>query len=185
MDAVMEFARRRRTFFITVIPLLLWLFGRPTPRSFWIGLALILFGQAFRIWAAGHIHKDRAVATAGPYTYMRNPLYFGSLFISIGFAVMANTWWAYLVVLFQFLFFYYLAILSEERYLKAHLGEAYLSYYQAVPRFWPTGRRYPQPEGQFGWPQVRYNKEHRSYLPVAILCILFALKAWGIIPNFL
>lgn len=184
MDAVMEFARRRRTLFVTLIPLLLWIFGRPTPQSFWVGLIFILFGQAFRIWAAGHIHKDRSVATAGPYTYIRNPLYFGSLFISIGFAVMANAWWAYVVVAFQFLFFYYLAILSEERYLGKHLGEPYLAYNAAVPRFWPTGRRYPHPEGRFGWEQVRYNKEHRSYLPVALLCILFALKAWGIIPHF-
>jgi hypothetical protein len=183
MDAVMEFARRRRTFFVTIIPLVLWLFGRPTPQSFGIGLLFILFGQAFRIWAAGHIHKDR-VATGGPYAYMRNPLYFGSLFISIGFAVMAKEWWAYVVVAAQFLFFYYLAILSEERYLKAHLGQTYQSYTAAVPRFWPVGRRHPQPEGRFEWPQVRYNKEHRSYVPVAILCLLFALKAWGIIPYF-
>jgi hypothetical protein len=122
------------------------------------------------------------VATAGPYAYIRNPLYFGSLFISAGFAVMTNTWWGYVVVATQFLFFYHLAILSEERYLKAHLGDPYLDYYAAVPRFWPTGRRHPRPEGRFGWAQVRYNKEHRSYVPVAILCILFALKAWGYIP---
>ncbi|MBW3621865.1 MAG: isoprenylcysteine carboxylmethyltransferase family protein [Armatimonadetes bacterium] len=180
MDAIMEFARRRRTLFATLIPLLLWVFGSPTPQSFLAGLVFIIAGQLFRIWAAGFIYKDQTVATGGPYAYMWNPLYFGSLWISLGFAVMANQWWAYLVVFLQFLFFYYLAILSEERYLKANLGAPYHDYYRAVPRFWPTGRRHPQPEGRFGWPQVRYNKEHRSYIPVAVLCILFALKVWGL-----
>lgn len=184
MDAVMEFARRRRTLFATLIPLLLWVVSRPTPNSFLYGLLPIVFGQVFRIWSAGYIHKDRTVATGGPYGYMRNPLYFGSLFVSIGFAVMADAWWAYVVVVAQFLFFYYLAILSEERYLKANLGEDYLSYYRAVPRFWPTGRRYPGASGRFGWEQVRYNREERSYIPVGLLCLLFALKAWGVIPHF-
>ena len=176
----MEFARRRRTLFATLIPLALWAFGHPTPRSVLVGLAFVAVGQAIRIWAAGYIAKDRQVATGGPYAYVRNPLYFGSLFMSVGFAVMANEWWAYSVVGVQFLFFYYLAILSEERYLKANLGEDYHAYYRAVPRFWPNGRRLPHAESAFGWDQVRYNKEYRSYVPVGLLCLLFALKAWAV-----
>ncbi len=179
-DAVMEFARRRRTLFVTLIPLVLWLFGRPTPQSLWGGLALLLIGQAIRLWSAGHISKDRAVATGGPYAWVRNPLYFGSLFISVGFAVIANTLWGYLLVLAQFLFFYMLAILSEERYLKAHLGEEYAAYTAAVPRFWPTRGRYAKAEGRFSWGQVAYNKEYRSYVPIALLFLLFALKAYGV-----
>jgi hypothetical protein len=180
-DAIMEFARRRRTLFATLIPLLLWWFGQPNPQSFLIGMALILIGQAIRIWSAGHISKNRVVASGGPYAYVRNPLYFGSFFISLGFAAMTARWWAFLVVAAQFLFFYYLAILSEERYLRANLGEPYRAYAEAVPRFWPMKGRYPHSEGSFVWKQVSYNKEYRSFIPVGVLCILFALKAWGLL----
>jgi hypothetical protein len=73
--------------------------------------------------------------------------------------------------------------LSEERYLKSTLGDPYLTYYNAVPRFWPVRGRYAQSQGTFGWKQVRYNKEYRSFVPVAILCLLFALKAWGVLGS--
>jgi hypothetical protein len=149
------------------------------------GLVLFIIGQVIRFWSAGHIYKNQDVASGGPYAYVRNPLYFGSLFISVGFAVMANAWWAYLVVIAQFLFFYLLAILSEERYLKSTLGETYLTYYNAVPRFWPVRGRYPKSQGEFGWKQVSYNKEYRSFIPVGLLCLLFALKAWGIFGAWL
>jgi isoprenylcysteine carboxyl methyltransferase (ICMT) family protein YpbQ len=185
MNAVMEFARRRRTMFATIIPLLMWVFSDPTPASLLMGLAFVAVGQAIRIWSAGHIYKNQDVATGGPYAYVRNPLYLGSFIISVGLAVMTNRWWAYLVVAAQFLFFYYLAILSEERYLSSTLGEPYLKYRETVPRFWPTKGRHPEPNGAFAWEQVSYNKEYRSFVPIGLLCILFALRAWKIIPPLL
>ena len=40
-------------------------------------------------WAAGTIRKNRVLTTHGPYAFTRNPLYFGSFIIGIGFGVLA------------------------------------------------------------------------------------------------
>ena len=57
--------------------------ARPTPWSLLGGLALGLLGEAFRIWASGHIEKTRVLATGGPYAHTRNPLYLGSALLAL------------------------------------------------------------------------------------------------------
>ncbi|HEY3284966.1 MAG TPA: isoprenylcysteine carboxylmethyltransferase family protein [Armatimonadota bacterium] len=176
INSVMEFARRRRTFFIVAIPLLLWASAKPDWRSFGMGLGFVFVGQAIRIWASGYIHKDQAVATGGPYAFMRNPLYLGSFVICLGIALWTNRWWAWPVTGFEFVFFYYLAILSEERFLAPRLGETYAEYCAAVPRVLPRLRPYPKSSGRFQWAQVMGNEEYRSVLPIAVLALLFILR---------
>jgi hypothetical protein len=41
-------------------------FSRPEVRSLLYGLPVSLLGLALRAWAAGHLAKDRTLATAGP-----------------------------------------------------------------------------------------------------------------------
>src|SRR5690242_269202 len=69
-----------------------WL-ARPNWRSLGIGTVLILPGLLIRALASGHVRKNEALATSGPYAYTRNPLYLGSLLIGIGFALAARNWW--------------------------------------------------------------------------------------------
>src|SRR6478735_2629844 len=38
------------------------------------GIALVLAGLSIRTWAAGTLHKVKALTTTGPYQHMRNPL---------------------------------------------------------------------------------------------------------------
>lgn len=172
----MEFARRRRTFFAVVIPLLIWAFSRPQWSGFLGGLVFVVLGQALRIWASGHIHKAQEVATGGPYAFNRNPLYVGSLLIAVGFALMSGVWWAWPVTFLQFAFFYYLAILSEERFLSSRLGRPYAEYCARVPRVLVRLSPYEKAEGRFEWSQVLRNEEYRSVLPVTLLCCMFAAR---------
>src|SRR5207302_9504789 len=69
-----------------------WL-ARPTWRSIAISVMLIVPGLLIRAMASGHVRKNEAIATSGPYAYTRNPLYLGSLLIGIGFAAAARSWW--------------------------------------------------------------------------------------------
>src|SRR5919106_3173461 len=66
----------------------LWL-ARPTLRSLAIGVAVAVFGERIRIWAAGHLEKGREVTRSGPYRLTRHPLYLGSTIIGIGAAIAA------------------------------------------------------------------------------------------------
>src|SRR5208282_6358220 len=75
-----------------LVLLYLWL-AHPTWRSVSWGSFGIVPGLLIRALASGHVRKNEALATTGPYAYVRNPLYLGSLMIGGGFAVASRSWW--------------------------------------------------------------------------------------------
>ena len=81
---------------------------------------------------------DRVVAS-GPYRFVRNPLYLGTLFMmaAMGFA-MPPTGAAFTLVLVGA--FLVRLILAEEAHLTAQMGETYQAYLRAVPRLVPRLR---------------------------------------------
>ncbi|MEP6960842.1 MAG: isoprenylcysteine carboxylmethyltransferase family protein, partial [Acidobacteriota bacterium] len=66
-----------------LIAAFLW-FSDPTWESLARGLALALAGLLLRAWAAGHLEKNQALAESGPFAYVRNPLYIGTLITAAG-----------------------------------------------------------------------------------------------------
>ncbi len=65
--------------------------ARPTWVSLLSASPLWAAGLALRAWAAGHLRKNTALTVSGPYAYLRNPLYAGTLLTAAGFAVAANS----------------------------------------------------------------------------------------------
>jgi protein-S-isoprenylcysteine O-methyltransferase Ste14 len=53
--------------------------GEPKGILFVPGALLVMLGIAARLWASGHIKKNKVLATDGPYAYVRHPLYVGNL----------------------------------------------------------------------------------------------------------
>ena len=64
----------------------IWL-ARPTWLSIIIGVIIAIPGIVLRALASGHVKKNQELTTTGPYAYVRNPLYVGSLIMALGFAV--------------------------------------------------------------------------------------------------
>ena len=62
------------------------LFAEPTLLSLLVCLAVTSAGLSLRLWACGHLKKEKELTTSGPYRYTRNPLYLGNVFIGIGVA---------------------------------------------------------------------------------------------------
>src|SRR5205807_9468886 len=89
-----------------------WL-AQPSWRSIAAGAGLVAPGLLIRALASGHVRKNEALATSGPYAYARNPLYLGSLLMGVGFAIAARSWWigAALVVMF---FALYVPVIRDE-----------------------------------------------------------------------
>jgi Phospholipid methyltransferase len=112
-----------------------WL-ARPTWRSLALGAISIVPGLLVRALASGHVRKNEALATSGPYAYTRNPLYLGSLFIGIGFAVAAQSLWIGVVLVAMFFAIYVPVILDEEKFLREKFPE-YADYARRVPRLFP------------------------------------------------
>jgi protein-S-isoprenylcysteine O-methyltransferase Ste14 len=112
-----------------------WL-ARPTWRFLALGAIVIIPGLLIRAFASGHVRKNEALATTGPYAYTRNPLYLGSLLIGIGFAVASRSWWVGIVLIFMFFAIYLPVIQSEESFLRATFPE-FEDYARRVPRLLP------------------------------------------------
>src|SRR5688500_11139115 len=77
-------------------------FARPRPAALAAGAGVSVLGLAIRAWASGHIRKNAQLATSGPYAFTRNPLYFGSCLLGLGFTIASGRW--LLALLFAALF---------------------------------------------------------------------------------
>jgi len=129
-------ARRIRVPLGFAFALLYFWLARPTWRSLGIGAVLIVPGLLIRALASGHVRKNEALATSGPYAYTRNPLYLGSLLIGVGFAIAARSWWIGVVLLVMFFAIYLPVIRSEEAFLREKFPE-FEEYAKRVPRMLP------------------------------------------------
>src|SRR3989304_4033718 len=57
------------------------------------GAFITLFGEGLRLWAAGHLRKNKQLTATGPYSYVKNPLYIGTLLITVGASALAMKPW--------------------------------------------------------------------------------------------
>ena len=103
------------------------------------GICLIWIGIVGRLWSILYIggHKANAIISDGPYSVMRNPLYFFSTIAAIGVGFQTGTLTAGL--LFGILCFvaFQIVIRREETYLSKAFGAPYANYLSSVPRFFP------------------------------------------------
>jgi protein-S-isoprenylcysteine O-methyltransferase Ste14 len=142
----------------------LW-FARPIWGFLIAGFAITVAGIIVRAVASGHIHKNAALATTGPYAYTRNPLYLGSIIIALGFIVAARNVWIGVATLAMFAFIYLPVIKAEETYLRSTFP-SYGGYANQVPRLLPrlTPYRYggDEEEGSGRFSAALYLR-HREY----------------------
>lgn len=135
--------------------------SQPSPTSLMIGLPISLCGLLLRAWAAGNLAKNRTLAVAGPYAYMRNPLYAGTLITASGIVVASRS--LVLVPIFAavFLLVYLPAIELEEQHLRKIFPE-YANYAERVNRFLPF-RKWPSSNAATFGPALYWkNEEYKA-----------------------
>ena len=143
----------------------IWL-AKPSWPLIGAGAGVVAAGAAVRAAASGHIRKNAELATTGPYAYVRNPLYLGSILIAIGFIVAARSWWIGLGALLMFLAIYLPVIKAEENYLRSVFA-GYNEYAKHVSRFLPRLTAWraassPNTEEPGGFSKELYMR-HREY----------------------
>lgn len=97
--------------------------GKPSGGLFAVGAVIALLGESIRMWASGHIKKNKELATDGPYASVRHPLYVGNILLGIGFSLASGLWWATPVYILILLVFYPHAIRHEDEKLHRYFGE--------------------------------------------------------------
>jgi protein-S-isoprenylcysteine O-methyltransferase Ste14 len=174
------FARWRVRLGYLLAIVVLWL-ARPSPRSVLIGAILGAIGLWIRANAAGYLHKQEVLTVAGPYARTRNPLYFGSSFLTLGAAVALNSWWAAGLLLVFFSLVYSFVMRREELELQQKHGAAFASYAASVPLFFPklSIRDEIAVNGAgFSWGQYKKNHEYQATIGFALLLIGLLVIGW-------
>lgn len=97
--------------------------GNPSGSAFAVGAVIAILGEAIRMWASGHIKKNKELATDGPYASVRHPLYVGNILLGTGFSLASGLWWAFPVFILILLFFYPHAIRHEDEKLHRLFGD--------------------------------------------------------------
>lgn len=149
------------------------LFAHPTPDSLATGLPISIVGLVIRGWAAGHLRKNQQLATGGPYSYVRNPLYIGTLLTALGIVVASRSVVLACIFVIAFLLIYLPVIELEEQHLRTIFPD-YPDYAARVYRLVPFSRM-PARDARFSWAVYRQNKEHKAVLgfAVALLWLVF------------
>lgn len=158
----------------------LWL-AHPTLLSVLGGSVIALAGLLVRAAAAGHLRKWQALAVSGPYAHTRNPLYFGSVLMAVGFALASGSWLVVLIVVGYFALFYPMVMRREAAELRERYGEPYEAYAQAVPLFWPSPARrlVAGTQERFSFAQYVRNREYQAAIGyVALVAVFAALAMW-------
>lgn len=155
-------------------PLLEWLalelsrlgligFTQAAPVVIVVASIIAALGMVMRVWGSACLGPvvvsnaemkaggADAVVAAGPFRYVRNPLYIGTwcLIAAIAFTMPVT---GALVAMPLLTFFLVRLILGEEAFLAGKLGEPYQAYRNAVPRLLPLLRsKLPRGESKPQW----------------------------------
>jgi protein-S-isoprenylcysteine O-methyltransferase Ste14 len=108
----------------------------------WIlGTGIVFVGIALRIWAQQHLHYrleiHKQLTTTGPYGFVRNPLYIGSIIMCVSATITSELLWLIPITIFWCIGTYSIVIRYEEEHLLDKYGDAYRKYLLQVPRWFP------------------------------------------------
>lgn len=153
------FSTRHRMFWSRIlgVVLLAYILLSPPPKflSPWVldlgeltGLVLLAAAAFGRVWCLVFIagKKDDILVTDGPYSVVRNPLYFFSFLGVVGFGLAVEN--PLLAILLAVLFglYYSFVVKIEERFLASHFGPAFQEYFARTPRWFPNFRLFREPQ---------------------------------------
>lgn len=191
-DDLQALVFKNRGALLSIPALMLAAFGKPSAFGVTVGLPVAIAGELLRCWAVGYsgvtTREDHVTApelvTAGPYAFVRNPLYVGNFITAAGFALAftgGNSFGKKLALttaaLGTMAAVYAAIIPHEEQYLRSQFGEPYERYCASVPQVVPALE--PQADEPAGtWkPEVIAQAEKNTFLTFGAMLAVLALKA--------
>ncbi len=169
----------------------------PNSGSSYLDLAVDFFAfilvitAAFgRLWALAFIsgHKTKDLITEGPYSMVRNPLYFFSLIGAVGIGIMTNNVLIFGLIVILFGLYYPFVIRAEEKHLREVHGEVFDRYREKTPMFLPRPSLYREPS-QYTIDTRLFRRAFFSVMWFPLLfMILFVIERFrdtGVLPTLL
>jgi protein-S-isoprenylcysteine O-methyltransferase Ste14 len=185
------FVFQRRGGLLAIPAVVLAALGKPSAFSIAAGLPLSFVGESLRMWAVGysgvttrgdHVTAP-ALVSAGPYAYVRNPLYVGNFITAAGFAIaftgknsLAMRTALIAASLASMAAIYAVIVPHEEAYLRATFGAEFERYVAEVPRVIPLVEPAGPQRGSYD-PDVIPQAESRTFITFGAMLAVLALKA--------
>ncbi len=141
-----------------------------------IGFCVLLFGLLLRSWAAGIIIKNKKLTTSGPYAIWRHPLYLGSLFIAIGFCVIMNDWFLWVIILVLSIMIYLPKIKQEERKLNRLYPEEWKDYQDKTGMILTAKLSFNNVLDKWSFKLWLRNREYNPW--IAVIIVLAVIEYW-------
>ncbi len=149
--------------------------AKPGWISIAVGAVVAFLGVAIRAAASGHVKKNTELTKTGPYSYVRNPLYVGSIVIAAGFAIAAMSTWIVVILALMFVLIYVPVIRSEEAFLRGTFAE-FDEYCQNVPRLVPRFTRAYDGTGSFSRELYLKHREYNALIGTAAMLAALVIK---------
>lgn len=111
----------------------------------WLAVAAIVLAWAVRVWGSAYLRAgtvwnadalDEKLVVAGPFRFVRNPLYSATILLAVGFGLFAPPLGCAIVIVGNVAFVYAL-ISVETPLLRARYGETFDRFVAAVPALVP------------------------------------------------
>lgn len=142
-----------RQWFAVLFVLLVSVMGEPQHQlPLYIGTGIAAVGALIRLWASGHVMKNKELATNGPYAFVRHPLYVGNILLLLGFSLASSLWWSYLLMAALLFFYYPPTIAYEDAKLHNFFGESWEQWSKTTHALIPTWpKRSAESEQSSSW----------------------------------
>lgn len=180
---------RVRLSWLAALALLAWLaIERPEPAA-WnsvtgiVACMLMIDGVFLRSWSAGIVHKDHKLATAGPYSLCRHPLYVGSFFATCGVTLMLGGVGLMLISAVVFALLYLPTARNEEQVLAEAFDGQWLVYTEQTAMLHPRSFSAVSErisDATWSAAQWRYNREYQMPLmTLAAVAVMQIIRNWS------
>ncbi len=171
----LELAARTRVRVLPAVALAAVALARPTAGSVLAAAPLAVAGLLLRAWAAGHLRKGQALAASGPYAYVRNPLYLGSLLAGLGLGVATGSAAVVVAIALVFLVWHLPVVWEEEAHLRKIIPD-FRAYEGRVPRFVPSLVPRCSTSARFDRRLYVRNREYLAFAAFAAFALLLWVK---------
>jgi protein-S-isoprenylcysteine O-methyltransferase Ste14 len=163
-------------------------FGQPCSAGLLRGFGCLLLGESLRLWGVGYAGEPTRgerldapqLVTAGPYAYVRNPLYVGNMLNGLGVATAAfypHQASCIVLCMLVVIAFYLFLGRHEETFLADLFGTEYDHYRRAVPAWLPRNGGYASPHGRFSWARsMRFERSTLCWL--SLIWMVLVAKGW-------
>lgn len=189
-----DFVFKNRGTLLALPAVALVAFGRPSVGSLAFGVPVALAGEALRCWAVGYsgvtTRADHVTApelvTAGPYAFVRNPLYVGNFITALGFTLAftgrlsaRSRAFVASVGLGTMLGVYATIVPLEETYLRETFGASFEEYVAQVPPIVPLAAPAGSRAGTYD-PSVIVRAESRTFVTFGAMLVALFVKAFAL-----